>query len=190
MILRLIEPLILNSLEKHQKIHLIYGPRQAGKTTLLLSIKTKIEQKGLPTLYLNCDLEENRQAINTTALTSLNQLLQNTKILLIDEAQRLDNPGLTLKIIHDNLPQVKVVATGSSSFQLKNSLSDALTGRYLNFTLFPLSFSEITNFQALSTNQALRKQQTDTMLPSLLLFGFYPEVYLHGSPTDKQLFLN
>jgi len=95
--------------------------------------------------------------------------------LIIDEAQRLNNPGLTLKIIYDNL-KTQIIVTGSSSFELKNKLSDSLTGRYLDFTLFPLSFREV--------------QLQISNIEKTIIYGLYPEVFLIKKNTDKVLFLN
>ena len=89
-----------------------------GKTTLLNSIKINFILKKV--LYLNCDIEEDKKTINTTSLIELNKLNKSIDLLMIDEAQRLENPGLTLKIIYDNF-QTKIIATGSSSFELKIS---------------------------------------------------------------------
>jgi len=96
-----------------------------------------MEKQGKRVLYLNCDVEEDLGAVNTTSRSVLERLVSKINVLCIDEAQRLDNPGLTLKIIHDNFPAVHVLATGSSSFDLKNKVSDPLTGRYIDFTLYP-----------------------------------------------------
>lgn len=189
MIPRLLEKPITKTLETIPKLVLVFGPRQAGKTTLLKSIKTQLEKERKKVLYLNCDLAEERHVINTTALASLKKLLAGNNVVLIDEAQRLDNSGLTLKIIHDNFPKIRAVATGSSSFRLKNKASDALTGRYIDFTLYPFSFSEMIRYQKLSKNPALRKQEADALLESMLLYGFYPDVYLESSPELKQRFI-
>lgn len=186
MIRRLLETTILTALKKTQKLILIYGPRQVGKTTLLHLIQERTEKDHLKILFLNCDIEEDLKAVNTTSLSTLKKLLTDYRVVFIDEAQRLDNPGLTLKIIHDNLSQVRIIATGSSSFELKNALSDALTGRYIDFTLHPLSFDEIGNYQEFSDNPVLRKQQAESLLPTLLLYGSYPEIYLAPTPTIKR----
>ena len=190
MIPRLIEDLIVSSLESFEKIILVLGARQVGKTTLVKDISQKLEKKGNKIVYLNCDIDEERSIINTASKTLLERLLlSKVDVLLIDEAQRLDNPGLTLKIIHDNFPQVKVLATGSSSFDLKNKLSDPLTGRYLDFTLYPLSLTEILGAGESSKNPALLKNQTDVLLPQVMLYGLYPDVYLENSPGQKQILL-
>lgn len=189
MIPRLIEKHILHSLNTLQKIILVLGARQVGKTTLVKNIQKAFEVSGKRVLYLDCDIEEQKNAINTISKISLRQLVSSIDLLLIDEAQRLDNPGLTLKIIHDNFPQVKVLATGSSSFELKNKMSDPLTGRYIDFSLYPLSFMEVFSDQQESANDALQKNQADILLSQVLLYGLYPDIYKEGNPQNKQLFL-
>jgi len=184
MILRLTEDLILSSLNSSGKIILVLGARQVGKTTLVKDISKKLEGEGQKVLYLNCDLAEDSGAVNTNSKAVLERLLSGVDVLLIDEAQRLDNPGLTLKIIHDNFPKVKVLATGSSSFDLKNKLSDPLTGRYLDFTLHPLSFTEV--LQVDGSNEVLLKNKADALLSQVMLYGLYPEVYLSNTPEQKQ----
>lgn len=189
MILRLSENLILSSLKSSGKIILVLGARQVGKTTLAKAIGKKIEAEAKKVLYLNCDLAEDNRAVNTNSKTVLERLLLEVDVLLIDEAQRLDNPGLTLKIIYDNFPGVRVLATGSSSFDLKNKLSDPLTGRYLDFTLYPLSFTESLQTGGEIGNEALLKNQADALLPQVILYGLYPEVYLSNTPEQKQALL-
>lgn len=187
MILRLSEELILSSLRSSDKIILVLGARQVGKTTLAKDISKKLETEGKKVLYLNCDLSEDEGAINTTSKVILEKLLSGVDVLLIDEAQRMDNPGLTLKIIYDNFKEVRVLATGSSSFDLRNKLSDPLTGRYLDYTLYPFSFTEVLKMG--STNQVLLKNQADALLPQVILYGLYPEVYLSNTPEQKQALL-
>lgn len=191
MIPRLIEDLVFSSLTSSQKIILVLGARQVGKTTLVQAISQKLEREGKRVLYLNCDLSEDSTAINTTSRAVLERLLvlSHIDVLFIDEAQRIDNPGLTLKIIHDNFPQVRVLATGSSSFEVKNKLSDPLTGRYLDFTLYPLSFTEVLRANNPSANEVLLKNQADELLPQAMLYGLYPEIYLESDPGHKQVLL-
>lgn len=189
MVLRLSEDLILSSLKSSGKIILVLGARQVGKTTLAKDIGKKLERERKKVLYLNCDLAEDIAAINTTSKAVLERLLSEINILLIDEAQRLDNPGLTLKIIYDNFPDVRVLATGSSSFDLQNKLSDPLTGRYLDFTLYPLSFTEVLQAEEGETNEALLKGKADALLSQVMLYGLYPEVYLTNTLEQKQALL-
>jgi len=160
-----------------------------GKTTILKDVAGIMEKNGLATLYLNCDIEENLSQLDTSSLTKLSTLFQKSQLIFIDEAQNLSNPGLTLKIIHDNLPNIKIVATGSSSFKLKNSVSDALTGRYFDFLLYPLSFREAASSLTLSNNEAIKKSQFDAILSSILTYGLYPEVYLEPINGQKEALL-
>lgn len=161
MIPREVRILVSKALEETNKVVLLLGARQVGKTTLIKSL----EQPG--DLFLNCDLKEQLGKINTTSFQELQKNLSGIKRLFIDEAQNLDNPGLTLKILYDNFPEIRVLATGSSSFELKNRLSDALTGRYLDFELLPLSLSEVSN-----------RENYTHFIDDLMLFGGFPEVFL------------
>ncbi len=186
MIPRLLEKIVLEKLAARNKILVILGARQVGKTTLLESLRQKFDKEN-EVLYLNCDIEEERTAIDTTSLTALQKLVGNADYLFVDEAQRLGNPGLTLKVIYDNFEDVKIVATGSSSFDLNNKLSDALTGRYFDFILYPLSFAEVLTTVDVSPNEVVRKNQADNLLDDVLLYGLYPEVYLTSKREDKIL---
>ena len=104
---------------------------------------------------------------------------------MVDEAQRLQNPGLTFKVIHDLFPQVSIIVTGSSSFDLKNKLSDALTGRYIDFYLPPLSIGEVLSANGVWDDLALRPSSANAILPDVLLYGLYPEIYLEGNPPSR-----
>lgn len=191
MIPRLLEQFVVRDLVKDSKTILVLGARQVGKTTLVKDIERKLSDEKTSVLYLNCDIDEQKNAINTTSLAVLGQLLKNINLLFIDEAQRLDNPGLTVKIIHDNFPDIRVLATGSSSLDLQNRLSDAMTGRIFEFKLFPLSFGEVLSSgePGISDNPFLLKQQANAILPSVLTYGLYPEVYLESDPLRKQRLL-
>lgn len=169
MIPRLIHDRVILSLKSNRKVHLLFGARQVGKTTFLKSLDQK-------TLYLNCDIDEDRIQIDSTSLTVLEKLTKGVGMIFIDEAQRLADPGLTFKIIHDNLPEVKILATGSSSFDLKNQTSESLTGRFVDFTLYPFSMREIEQ----------EEQKFPYLLPQVLNFGLYPEIYLSNSDQEKK----
>jgi predicted AAA+ superfamily ATPase len=190
MIPRFIEDKVFKDLTDEIKTVIILGARQVGKTTLVQEIERKFTAKKKRVLYLNCDIEEQRVIINTTSLTTLSQLLKNTDLIFVDEAQQIDNPGLTIKIIHDNFPQVRVLVTGSSSFELKNKISDPMTGRYFDFKLYPFSFLEVIDSDYAQQNAALLKQQANALLPSILTYGLYPAVYQEGDPTKKQRLLS
>lgn len=190
MIPRLLERVVINKLAFEEKLILVLGARQVGKTVLIKNIKGRLEKEGRRTLYLNCDLAEDLAALDTTSGVLLGQLTKDIDYLFIDEAQRLSNAGLTLKIILDNFSCVKVLATGSSSFELKNKLSDALTGRYLDFILYPLSFAEVLADQNLSKSAPIAKNQANALLLGVLLYGLYPEIYEKNNPHNKLVLLD
>lgn len=185
MIPRLIQNRLAVDLAAEPKTILMLGARQVGKTTLLKTIEKNLATDNKRILYLNCDLDEQREVVNTTSLGLLKQLLQNVDVLFIDEAQRLNNPGLTLKIIHDVFPQVKVLTTGSSSFELKNKISDPMTGRIIDFTLYPLSLLEVLYVQS-QRSPLFIKKQAEAILPSVLTYGLYPAVYTENDPIKKR----
>ena len=189
MIPRFLEETIIERCTSLHKVILILGARQVGKTTLLHALESRLARAGRRVRYLNCDVEEERRAIDTTARTLLDRLVAGVDVVLVDEAQRLDNPGLTLKILYDLYPQLVVIATGSSSFDLRNRVTDALTGRYLDFTLFPFSLGEMLTASGVLSDLALRQPSADALLPGLLLYGLYPEIYLAGDPKTRQLLL-
>lgn len=174
MIPRLIEDSVVLSLKAQKKIHLLFGARQVGKTTLILDIKAKLEAEEKKVLLLNCNILEHRQIIDTTSINLLTNI-SNYDYVFLDEAQTLTDAGLTLKIIHDELPNIRVLATGSSSFELKNRTVETMTGRYVDFTLYPFSVSEIGKPESWSYN-----------LDQFLLYGFYPEIFLTKDPDQKK----
>jgi uncharacterized protein len=154
---------------------LILGARQVGKTTMIRGIaKTHHEQ----TLWLNGDNPEDRELLNHLNSTRAAELFPPQHLVIIDEAQRLENAGLTLKIIHDNCPGIQLVATGSSAFELTDKIKESMTGRKWTFTLYPISFQELVNH----TNQL----DVIRLLETRLLFGSYPEVINH-SGKEKEI---
>ena len=116
--------------------------------------------------YLNCDEPDVRQALTEKTSSELINYLGNHKLVVIDEAQRVKNIGLTLKLITDNVPKIQIVATGSSSFDLSNKIKEPLTGRVYEFLLYPLSTFEITDDQT----------EIKRLLESRLIYGTYPEI--------------
>lgn len=123
------------------KIIIVYGARQVGKTTLVKKILSEHEDK--KTVYLNGDDLTVRESLLPTNYTDLQSLIGEPDILVIDEAQRIRDIGLVLKIIHDNNSNIQIIATGSSSFDLANEINEPLTGRALEFVLYPLSVMEV-----------------------------------------------
>lgn len=163
----------LDHLSSSRKIMLIYGPRQVGKTTL---VKQLGRESGLKFKYLSADFRENEDLLIQRELKSLANLTEGYQLLIIDEAQRIPDIGLTLKILYDEFPHIKVIATGSSSFELANQTAEPLTGRKTVFHLFPFSLKEIV----LEKN----KFELDQELEELLIYGLYPEIFC--APTNQK----
>ena len=115
------------------------GPRQTGKTTLLKSIFKS--EPGVR--WLNGDDPETRLLLEDISVIQWRRILGGCTILVLDEAQRISNVGLKLKLITDQMPEVQVVASGSSAFELANQINEPLTGRKWEFRLFPISYGEM-----------------------------------------------
>lgn len=162
---RTIEPRIEAGLFKG-KIIVIYGARQVGKTTLLKELEDKRRDE---TLYLNCDEPDTREKLANQTSTALRELFRNRRLILIDEAQRVRNIGLTLKLIADNVPGVQVVATGSSSFALSNDVSEPLTGRKMEMRLHPFTLAELAT--------VLSREELERRMEQFLTTGLYPEAF-------------
>ncbi|MEA3441846.1 MAG: ATP-binding protein [Chloroflexota bacterium] len=190
MIPRLLEENVYSRLTTLNKVIVLLGARQVGKTTLILEIQSRLGQEGKTIRYLNCDLEEEREAANTTSRARLDLLVAGMDAILIDEVQRLDDPGLTLKILVDLYPELMILVTGSSGFDLRTRVGEALTGRYVDFLLYPLSLVEVLQYAGVVDDSALRKPSADALLNDLLLYGSYPEIYLEANPRTKQLLLS
>ena len=163
---RYIEKACLTHLETSRKVILIYGPRQTGKTTL---VKQLGKDSGLKSLYLNADLSKNESLLMQRDIKSLSDLTEGYQLLIIDEAQRVADIGLVLKVIYDEMPHLKVIATGSSSFDLANKTAEPLTGRKIVFQLLPFALGEIA--------REVNNYELDQQLEDLLIYGSYPEVY-------------
>lgn len=147
------------------KIIMISGARQVGKTTLVEMLLQKRKEK---VLYLNADEADVREILTDTTSTELKSIIGNNKIVFIDEAQRVKNIGITLKLLVDQIKDVQVIVTGSSSFELANEINEPLTGRKYEFMLFPLSFSEMVEHHGLLEEKRLLEHR--------LIYGYYPEI--------------
>jgi len=173
MITRTLENIIRNKLFKGKAI-LLMGARQVGKTTLL----KKIVKGNDKVLWLNGDEPDIQALFSNISAVRLKALLGQCNILVIDEAQRIENVGLRLKLITDAIPEVQLIATGSSSFELASKVNEPLTGRKWEFKMFPLSFFEMVQHHGLLTEKRL--------LPHRLLYGYYPDVVNHLG-TEKEV---
>ncbi len=166
---RKIEDKILKSLKK-QGLVILLGPRQSGKTTLVKKIV-----KDLNGEYFLCERADVRKYFVEGEPEKLKELVGDNKLVIFDEAQTIVNIGKILKLFYDTYPKIKVIATGSSSFELSNKIKEPMTGRATEFTLLPLSLSEIR----------LKQKVTKTTLSNLLLFGCYPAVVNAKTREDK-----
>lgn len=172
MIARLIENKIREALEQ-KKVVTVLGPRQAGKSTLA-GIVAESESKRI--LELNGDDSDVRTMFEDTDETRIRTLIGNHDFLLVDEAQKIINVGNMLKIIADRIPDIKVIATGSSSFKLAKAVNESLTGRKREFRLYPLSFKEMASHTSLLEESRLVSHR--------LVYGYYPEVV--SRPGDEK----
>ncbi len=168
MIHRICEKEILLSLEKRKIVH-IPGPRQVGKTVLVRKIGN---ESGLKVLWLNGDDADTVALFENLTSTKIRAIIGYHDLLIIDEAQRITNIGLALKIIIDNNPDLKVLVTGSSAFDLSDKINEPLTGRKIEVFLYPLSFSELVNHTSWIEETRLLEHR--------MIYGSYPEVVVSG----------
>ena len=172
---RLIKEKIIENIRNTNKISIIYGPRQVGKTTLSKEIVADLK---LNTLSINVDQGKYIDILSSRDLVKMDSLITGYELLFIDEAQRIPNIGINLKILHDERPDLKIIATGSSSFDLANKISEPLTGRVWSYNLFPLAFCELKNIYS--------NFELNDLLESALVYGTYPEIFLAGNFKDKE----
>lgn len=161
------------------KVLVLYGPRQAGKTTLAKDLLAGLSQRSR---FVNADELLYREALSSQNLTTLNEVLGDAELLVIDEAQRVPEIGLNLKILIDNNPDVTILATGSASFELANRISEPLTGRKLTFTLYPVSFAEL--------RQTLGALEARSQLERWMVWGGYPVIVTTEDPALRERLLN
>lgn len=162
LIKRSVEQQIIQTLNDGM-IAILYGARQTGKTTLAKKIMSSIDNS----LYLNCDDPLVVASLTNKSAPELKSYIGNSKFVVIDEAQRIENIGLTLKLIHDTYPEVMLLVTGSSSLDLANKISEPLTGRSTEIRLYPLSIQEVTNNQT----------ELQPNINIMLLRGGYPGMW-------------
>ncbi|MFA5776302.1 MAG: ATP-binding protein [Patescibacteria group bacterium] len=169
---------LYRSLLEEDYIEVIYGPRQSGKTTLLNLLKDKLKSS---VLMLNGDNAIAQRTLSSRDPVAIRNYLGENKYVFIDEAQRVEDIGINLKIIKDQMPDLKIVTTGSSSFELAEKINEPLTGRKRVFMLYPLWVSEIVAWQ---DNAFLEDN-----LENLLRFGSYPKVVNLKSENEKVRYL-
>jgi len=164
MIKRSLQNIVEEKLGK-QKAIIILGPRQVGKSTLLDLIK---EKRAESTIYLDCDNNDIRKTLSEASINQLTRIIGNNEIVIIDEAQRVNNIGLTLKLITDQLKSKQLLVSGSSSFELSNKVNEPLTGRKFEYHLFPFSLKELVDhFGFLEERRNMEYR---------MVFGMYPDI--------------
>jgi len=157
------------------KLVVLQGARQVGKTTLAKALLQKFPEGSL---YLTCDDPDVREAFHQKTLAYMKHFLGDLRLLVLDEAQRVPNIGITLKLLVDGWPELQVIATGSSSFELGQTLREPLTGRKFEFWIPTLTMNELTDhYGNLETRRSLEHR---------ILYGTYPEVVTLGGPAGKE----
>ncbi len=151
------------------KVALLFGTRRVGKTTLLNEVINYYNVRREKSLLINCDTVRGQKSLDTTDDQELANLVKDIDILAVDEAQNVESIGKTLKIIHDVFPKVKVIATGSSSFDLANKTGEPLVGRMRQFLLYPFSAEEL--------RKATNALEVNYNVENFLKYGMYPCIY-------------
>jgi len=165
---------IIDSL-RPSKVIGIFGPRRSGKTILMNLIKEKIGTDDILMVHgENMDVAE---ILSSQRTSILKRFIGKNKYLFIDEAQKIPKIGINLKLIVDTIPEVSILVSGSSSFNLRNKIGDPLVGRSRYYYLYPLSLLEIVADDYLGQKEALEEQ---------LIFGFYPQVYTSETIEQKK----
>ena len=175
MIQRKLQPVIEKYLFKGKAV-IITGARQVGKTTLALELA---KSTGKSFLFWNCDEPDVEQFLNRPSSTELKHRIGENELLIIDEAQRIQNIGVTLKLITDNLKLLQLIVTGSSALGLADTIHEPLTGRKIEFQLHPFSFSELVT--------AFSETEENRLLEQRLIYGMYPEIVMTSLDKRKLL---
>lgn len=171
---RILEKTIKDNLFKKQII-ILYGSRQVGKTTLIQKIFDEYAGKKI---FFRADIPSERDVFKESEPTKILRSLNNATLVIIDEAQLIKNIGSTLKVMYDTHPEIQFIVTGSSSFDLANKIREPLTGRALEYMLYPLSYEEIYSTEG----RLFMNQHFDQFMK----FGFYPKVVSLGNNDARE----
>ena len=163
---------------KPNKVIILLGARRVGKTFLLKDIANTHTGK---VLFLNAEDITNQQLLKEKTIINYKRLLQGIDLLIIDEAQIMPGIGSILKLIVDEIPGIKIIATGSSAFDMVNKLGEPLTGRSRQLMLYPIAQNELKAFETLP--------ETLQNLNERIIFGSYPEVLQLESMAEKKTYL-
>lgn len=166
---------VLNNWLGKQKVIVLTGARQVGKTTLFQNMFQQKEQL----IWLNADETSTRERLQVLTVENIKSIIGNNKWVVIDEIQRIPNAGLLLKLMIDNFKNVQFLATGSSALDISETIFEPLTGRHLLFHLHPLMITEMYGSKT--------PFEIEQKLPFHLVFGCYPDVYNY--PNDAEVLL-
>lgn len=158
------------------KAFIVFGPRQSGKTTFVEQLLSSLDKKILRINGDDADVRENLARPNATLV---GQLLADYEVIFIDEAQRIPEVGLLIKIIVDRFKQVQVIATGSSAFELAGTINEALTGRKYEMQLLPFSYAELVTHTDFLTQERSLEQR--------LVYGAYPDIINRPAQAEEHL---
>ena len=174
---RLLEPKIRERLQSPKnKVIIVYGARQTGKTTLI----KKVVKDFTDVQWFDADETEVRELFQLASSTRFRALFKPNSVVVIDEAQNIPDIGRKLKVIFDHLPDIRLIVSGSSSLDLANALSEPLTGRKFEFLLYPIAFEEMVRFHGLFEETRLLEHR--------LIYGYYPEI-VTAPATDAKMYL-
>ena len=176
---RAIRQIFLNKLQPN-KVLVLLGARRVGKTQFLRNLADNYLDE--PFLFLNGEDISTSAVLNERTIANYQRLLGDKKLLIIDEAQKIPEIGLILKLMVDNIEGIKIIVTGSSVFDMTNKLGEPLTGRKYTFHLYPFSQMELSKYENLI--------QTKANLEERLIYGSYPEVINLESNNEKSAYLN
>jgi predicted AAA+ superfamily ATPase len=165
-------------LRNGSKVVVVYGARQVGKTTL---VKSVLPELGLHCLSVNADDRRIESAWASRDLSRLELLTGGYDLVFLDEAQRIPDIGLSLKLLHDAHPELRLIITGSSSLEIASSTKESLTGRTFTHVLYPFSLGELTTER--------NRFELDARLEEFLRFGLYPEVFDYQGAAEKERYL-
>ena len=172
-----LEKTIISRLFK-KKVIIIVGPRQVGKTTLLQLIADSMDKRKL---FLNCDEPDIRRKLDLPTSTQLKAIVGDAEIVLIDEAQRVRDIGITLKLLIDSIPEKQIIVTGSLALELSNLINEPLTGRKFEYNLYPFSFSELSKEHGLL--------EEGRLLEHRMIYGMYPDV-VNNQGNEREILTN
>ena len=168
----------LKSAIRPGKVVVIYGARRTGKTTLL---KEFLKGRPEPYLLVSGDDITVQNYLSSQSLEKLKAFVGNNLLLVVDEAQKVQNIGLNLKLLVDHIPGISIIATGSSSFDLARSVGEPLTGRKTTLVQYPLAQLELSSIE--------QRHETDARLEQRLIYGSYPEIVLMNDNREREQYL-